>query len=54
MAEREVVLDGIFRIELTEVCRDLFGGSPARGRSFGEAEVATDAMDVGVDGNDQV
>ena len=54
MAEREVVLHGIVRIEAPKRRGDLLGGAPARVVSLGEAEVLGDAMHVRVDGHHEL
>jgi len=53
MAEREVIFDGIFRIELSKYGRDFFGRRPTRSSPIRQTEVAADAVDVRVDGNQQ-
>ncbi len=49
MAEREVILDRILRIELPQRGRDFIGGRPTRSPAIGQTEIATDAMNVRVD-----
>ena len=54
VTEREVVFDRVLGIELSEPARDLLCGDPACGAAARQTEVPADAMDVGVDGNDEL
>src|SRR5687768_13088862 len=53
VANREVVLHGVGRIEGAEASGDLLGGPPGGVVAGGEAEVPGDAVDVDVDGDHQ-
>lgn len=53
MAEGEVILEGIFRIETFEALGDLYSHVPILGISLREAETAAYASDVGIQGHDQ-
>jgi len=53
VAEREVIFDRIFRIELPKHGRNFFGGRPTRSSAIRQTEVAADAVDVRVDGNQE-
>lgn len=54
MAKRKVVLHRIVRIELAKRGRDLFGGRPSCRAAIGKPEIAADAMDVRVHGDDEL
>jgi hypothetical protein len=51
MAQREIIFDRVVGIELSQRVGDLFGGRPRGGPAIGQSEVATDSVDVRVDGN---
>lgn len=53
MAESEVVLHRIVGIELAQRRGDLLGCCPGGRPTIGESEIATDAMDVRIDGNQE-
>ncbi len=49
MAERKVIFDRIVGVELAQGRGDFFGRRPGGSPPFGQPEVATDSMDMGVD-----
>ena len=54
MAESKVVFHWILGIEPPKRSGDLFGRGPGRGAAVRQPEIATDAKDVGVDGDQEL
>jgi len=54
MTQREVILDRIGRIELSQRCRNVASHAPSRTRVARQPQAAADANDVRIERNDQL